>query len=186
MTTLNERPIEVGGLKQAARGKRFLVIAVVLLVVALVGLGIRAISDQGTSLADEEIEQLFEDYLTAWETKDAAALRSVTTEDFVINEYIYTDEYVYSDDVDEFRLIRHINDDVDGVVILGFLTNWSTEQLGDRIVTGDGPWFVSVEEIWEEPPYILEGQANYTIVEVDGTLKIANHYWAGLSTYQAD
>ena len=47
-------------------------------------------------------------------------------------------------------------------------------------MTGEGPWFVSVEENWEGTAAREEGQANYTIVEVDGVLKIANHYWAGL------
>jgi hypothetical protein len=36
-----------------------------------------------------EIEQLLDDYLNAWEEKDEAAIRAATTEDFVINEYIY-------------------------------------------------------------------------------------------------
>ena len=76
-----------------------------------------------------------------------------------------------------------VDNDINGLVWAGFRYNWTVEQVGDPIVTGEGPWFVSVEEIWEKPATHLEGQANYTIVEVDGVLKIANHYWAGLESY---
>ena len=175
MTTLNERPTEVGGFKQALRERRFLVIAAVVLAIALVSLTARAVYDQGSTSPDEEIEQLLDDYLAAWEAQDEVAVRSATTADFVINEYIYTD------DVAGFRLFDHINDDIDGLVSEGLRYPWSNELVGDdRIVTGEGPWFVSVEENWQLTGYLLEGQANYTIVEVDGVLKIANHYWAGL------
>ncbi len=180
-TNLNDRPTEVGGLKQVVSGKRFLMIAAILLAVALVGLGTRVINDQQTSSPDDEIQQLLDNYLTAWETRDEAAVRLATTGNYVINEYAYTD-----DSIGGFRLNYHVDDDIDGVVNEGFGYHWSNEQVGDSIVTGEGPWFVSVEEIWEETGYIYEGQANYTIVEVDGVLKIANHYWAGVRSYRAD
>ncbi len=182
MTTLNERPTEVGGSKDVRGSKRFLVLAAVaLLVAALVGVSTRVLSDQGTTSPDEEIQLLLGDYLTAWETKDEAAVRSVTIgEAFVINEYAYTFDSV------GFRLNYHVVDNVDGVISEGFGYNWSTEHVGDLMVTGEGPWFVSVEEIWEETGYSYKGQANYTIVEVDGEFKIANHYWAGLRSYRTD
>ncbi len=90
----------------------------------------------------------------------------------MINEYAYT-----NDSIAGFRLNYHVNDNVDGVIGEGFGYSWSNEQVGDSIVTGDGPWFVSVEEIWAETDYRYDGQASYTIVEVDGVLKIANRYW---------
>jgi hypothetical protein len=138
------------------------------------------INDQETTIPDEEIEQLLDNYLTAYETQDEAAVRSATTEHYVINQY------AYFDDAAGFRLNYTVNDDIDGVVSEGFGYDWSNEQVGDRIVTGEGPWFVSVEEIWEEGVYTYTGQANYTIIEVDGQLKIANHYWAGLTVRLAD
>ena len=177
MTTLTDRPTEAGGLKRGVRGKRFLVIAVVVLAVVLAGLGTRVIYDQATTGVDEEIQQVLDDYLTAWEARDEVAVRAATTENFVINEYIYLDDPVVG-----LKLNYHVNDDIDGLVINGFVYDWTNEQVGDAIVTGDGPWFVSVEEIWEADGR-YEGQANYTIVEVEGGFKIANHYWAGLVYY---
>jgi hypothetical protein len=175
VTTLTERPTEVGGLKQAVRGRRFLVIALVVLALAVVGLGTRVISDQATTGVDEEIQQLLDDYLTAWEVRDEAAVRSATTEDFVLKEYAYADS--------PFGVSYRVDDDINGLVNVGFGYVWTNEQVGDPIVTGEGPWFVSVEEIWEGSARYLEGQATYTIVEVDGVLKIAYHYWAGLESF---
>ena len=136
------------------------------------------INDQETTIPDEEIEQLLDNYLTAYETKDEAAVRSATTEAYVVNQYGYSD-----DAAGLFRVDYTVKDDIDGVVSVSFGYDWSNEQVGDRIVTGEGPWFVSVEEIWEETAYTYTGQANYTIIEVDGQLKIANHYWAGLKSF---
>jgi len=92
----------------------------------------------------------------------------------------------YFNSPDDIRpyLDYHVIDDIDGVVSEGFGYNYTVHQVGDSIMTGEGPWFVSVEENWEETSYLYTGQANYTIIEVDGVLKIANHYWAGLRAYQ--
>ncbi len=181
MTTINDRPTEVESFKQATSRKRLLMIAAIVLAVALAALAIRTTDKQETTSRGDEIEQLLDDYLTAWETQDEAALRSATTDGYVLNEYAYTFE-----DVAGFRLNYHVNDNVVGVINEGFGYNWSTEHVGDSMVTGEGPWFVSIEETWQERSYIYEGQANYTIVEVDGVLRIANHYWAGLRFYQAE
>jgi hypothetical protein len=134
------------------------------------------ISDQATTGLDEEIQQLLDNYLTAREVRDEAAVRSATTEDFVLNEYAYTD------DIEGFRLSFANIANIDRLVRDGFGYNWTHEQVGDPIVTGEGPWFVSVDGIWETPASHLEGQSNYTIAEVDGVLKIAYHYWAGLES----
>lgn len=179
MTTLTDRPTETDNLKQAPSGKRFLVIAVVVLALTSIGLGTRVIFDQATTGLDDEIEQLLDDYLTAWEARDEPAIRAATTENFVLNEYAYTDDPTFG-----FRQSYVVNDNIDGVVSEGFGYNFTVEHVGDPIVTGEGPWFVSVEEIWEESNSHYEGQANYTIIEVDGVFKIANHYWAGLRSFQ--
>ena len=175
MTAPTDRPKEAGDLKKVEGRNRFLVITVIVMAVALVGLGTWVIYDQATTGVDGEIQQVLDDYLAAWEARDEAAVRSVTTEDFVINEYLYHDDRIRG-----FGLSGIESGDIDDVVNLGFDTAWTNEHVGDPIVTGEGPWFVSVEENWEGTAAREEGQANYTIVEVDGVLKIANHYWAGL------
>jgi hypothetical protein len=127
-----------------------------------------------------EIEQLLDNYLNAWEEKDEAAIRAATTEDFVINEYIYQALDVAGTDVIE--LYEHISDDIDGVVRHGFGYDWENEQVGRPLITGDGPWVVSVEENWIYYNRHYDGTASYVIVEEDGIPKIANHYWSGFST----
>ncbi len=180
MTTLNDRPTEVGGPKHFVNGKWFLMIAAAVLAVVLVGLGSRVIGED-TSSRDGEIDELLDNYLEAWEAKDEAAVRSATTGDFVLNEFAYTHDLE-----GEVELYYRIDDDIDGLVSEGFGYDWSVEHVGDSTVTGEGPWFVSVEETWKQTLFNYEGQANYTIVEVDGELKIANHYWAGLRIYRAE
>ena len=58
--------------------------------------------------------------------------------------------------------------------------------MGPAIVTGDGPWFVSVGENGTWLDSHLEGSANYVVVEREGELRIANHYWSGLMTSIAE
>ncbi len=53
-----------------------------------------ASNDQESTSPDEEIQQLLDDYLTAWETRDEAAVRLATTGNHVINEYAYTDDSI--------------------------------------------------------------------------------------------
>ncbi len=172
-------PIEEASTGQPSvsrNGLRALIATILALAVMVIALGAWIAYDQTTQAAvPTEIEQLLDDYLAAWEARDEAAFRSVVTEDFVINEYIYHD-----DPIRGFGLSEHIRGDIDAVVNLAFNSAWTNEQVGDPIVTGEGPWFVSVEENWQGTAVREEGQANYTIVEVDGVLKIANHYWAGL------
>jgi hypothetical protein len=56
------------------------------------------------------------------------------------------------------------------------------EQVGDNLVVGDGPWVVSVNENWMETELRFDGTATYVIVEQDGTMKIASHYWTGTAS----
>jgi uncharacterized protein (DUF2164 family) len=128
------------------------------------------------SVAPPEITQLIDDYLRAWEELDKEALQAAVTLDFVINEYYYEDATT------RVFMIEHIVDDLEGALNTGLnpARQWQTEQVGEPIITGDGPWFVSVRENWILEKSRGDGMATYVIVEDGGTLKIANHYWAGL------
>jgi hypothetical protein len=119
----------------------------------------------------DEMEALIEAYLASWEPKDEAALRATVTDDFVIHEYIYRADTGTSYEV--------IDDDADGVVSKGFDYNWQNEIVGESVVTGNGPWTVRHRELWQQGGNRLDGIATFTVVDVDGTLKIARHSWAG-------
>jgi hypothetical protein len=168
---------------RVAKGRsRFPTMLVAVLVVAVAGLGMWVAYDlsrgSGTSL-DAEVQQVLDDYLGAWEAHDRATMQAVTAEGFLLNEYIYeiADGGVVLEDT-------VINNDVEDLMFLGFLFEWEVEQAGDAVVTGDGPWFVSIEENWSQPKGSgteqLDGIASYTIVEEGDGLKIANHTWFGL------
>ena len=133
----------------------------------------------GDGTAGADIDQLLDDYLTAWEENDVAAFEAIVSDRwYVLNEYIY--EEVGSD-----FPVKVVSDNAEEAAFkVEFNSGWQIEQIGDRIITGDGPWFVSVAENWiptgESETIDLEGHASYAVVEQDGILKVTNHYWAGL------
>jgi hypothetical protein len=59
--------------------------------------------------------------------------------------------------------------------------NFQIERFGEPIVAGDGPWFVTVGEVWIPDTFNRsEGTASYVIVDDGGTLRIAKYYWTGV------
>jgi hypothetical protein len=123
----------------------------------------------------EDIDALIDDYLAAWETRDEAAMRDLVTTDFVVNEYFYQAS------IDRSFLTMTLSDDLEGMLAVGFSPSrpWTTEQVGDPIIVGEGPWFVAVGENWILEGQRADGMAHYVVVEEGGRLLIANHYWAG-------
>jgi hypothetical protein len=160
---------------------RILLSAVVVLAVAVIGLGGWLAFDRLTGGMPADIGQVLDDYLRAWEEKDEAAIRAVTTEDFVLTEHIYWE--FEEDGIPLVVLHERVSDDIDGVVTTGFRYAWENEQVGRPVISGDGPWTVSVEENWIQRTSHYSGTATYVVVEEDGNLKIANHSWSGMITY---
>lgn len=125
----------------------------------------------------DEIEALIEAYLASWETKDEQALRALVADNFIVNEDIYSPQL--------FR--EQVRSDADELVRVGFDHDyWQNEIVGEPVVTGDGPWTVAYRELWQQPnPYLLDGIATYVvIVDDDGALKILNHTWVGIKTWE--
>lgn len=155
------------------------------LAVALIGALAWAVYEPPSETAVAgEIDDLIDDYLAAWESFDADAFRSLTTRGMVVEEYYYEDGYdlEYPQNA---RTTMHIEDSREGVIEFGFTQDhtWTNERVGEVIIAGDSPWFVSQRENWtihedwgtEE----FEGMALYVVVSEDGELLIANHFWAG-------
>jgi hypothetical protein len=134
-------------------------------------------SSVSTTPPPDGLFELLDDYLVSWETKDEAALRATVTDDFVIREYIYW--------ADTGTSVEVIDDDADGVVSKGFDYNWQNEIVGESVVTGNGPWTVRHRELWQQKGERLDGIATFTVVDVDGTLKIARHTWTGFMWYES-
>ncbi len=160
-----------------------------LLAAVVIGLGACSASDQTTQAqVPAEVEQLIDDYLAAWEGRDEAAIRAVTADDFVLNEYTYQNGGLgiggESIDAGTTVLWLHVDGyDVEQIISVSFVEEWQNELVGEPIITGNGPWIVSVEENWTLWEAHSNGIATYVIVEEDGSLKIANHLWAGKREY---
>lgn len=135
------------------------------------------------------VEEAIDDYIAAWEDRDAEAIRAVTgdgTAHFILNEFIYDTDW--NPDAPEQVRYAHVDDaDVESIISGSFPSKqWMVERGTGVVVTGDGPWFVSFPEAWiedfETEQERLEGIALYVVVEQDGEFKVANHMWSGLAT----
>lgn len=176
MTSLTERPSQTDRQSEPRDRNRLLVGAVVVLAIALVGLGAWTVYYQIADTPDvpAEITELVDEYVAAWEARDEAAVRGMVTADFLLTEYIYEVEG------GETSLYNHVIDDIDNLVRVGFLFEWEIEQLGDPTITGDGPWFVSVGQKWVQNNWHQDGMSTFAIVNDGGTMKISSHYWTSL------
>ena len=127
----------------------------------------------GTS-GNAEVEQVLADYRAAWTEADADAFLDVVTDDFTIAESVYLqigDDF----DITSFETGRDataakIEDNV-----------WEIEHVGEPVMVGDGPWFVSIGENWTggNARWVYNGTGTYGIIDQGGTLKIATVHWTG-------
>ena len=145
------------------------------LILGVVALGLFAVVAYDLVSEDEaavppDVQQVLDDYIAAWETQDVDAFRAVVADDFYL-----TEEYFAADGE---RWVIEGDADMAARGIAKY--DYTVEHVGTPIVTGDGPWFVSMSENWIEGLLRSEGTASYAIIDDDGTLRISEHYWAGL------
>ena len=58
--------------------------------------------------------------------------------------------------------------------------DWQVTQVGEPIMAGDGPWFVSqVNRVEDNRTGAVEGISVLTIVDDGGVLRVANHMFFG-------
>lgn len=146
---------------------RVLTITVVVLAVALLGLGAWVIYDLTTeseTTGNAEIEQLLSDYRSAvgenvGESLDPEASRAVTTDDFVLHEYTYRQ---FGDQFDAWYEPHPVH------AVQGNL-NWQWDPMQAPVIAGEGPWFLSVVENVTGTENRLVGTATYVIVDEGGT-----------------
>ena len=169
LTTDVKQPAAPGHGRDAPRASRLLVTLVAVLAAAVVALGAWVVIDQ-TSTSDTavtgEIQQLLDDYHAAWNDADGDAYLSLVTDNAVFR--------IGTDSTPADEQAGYI-DNLDAV-------SWHVEQIGDAIMTGDGPWYVAVANHLTADTYPVEGYdgvSTVTIVDVNGTLRIANHTYLG-------
>lgn len=171
------------GVREETGGRTLTIWLWVAIAVAALAVGWIAYDLVTTPSVPAEVEAAIDDYIAAWEARDAEAMREITadgTAKFIINEFI-------ADDYDDGTIgVTHAVDDgdVDTIIDGSFpTTEWVVERSGPWTVTGEGPWVVSFPETWiedfETEQGRLEGIATYIVVEQDGRYLVANHAWLG-------
>lgn len=168
MTTLTDSQTkgsaDIGRLQGRIRG---LTITVVVLAVALLGLGAWMIYDYAAgsdTAVTGEIETLLDDYNAAWNAYDSEAFLALVTDN-------YTFEGAGEVNTAEQEAL--------GIAQLGGY-DWNVTITGDRVIAGDGPTYVALQ-----PNQVtstvgdMEGISVFTIVETNGSYLISGHRFIG-------
>ena len=133
-------------------------------------------SDSGSELP-AEAERVIRDYLQAYEEQDVDAWYATVTDDYFYRQYIFGAEkqnlwtdWLYEDDANDTAYRIEFKDKV---------VPTSSEEW---IVTGDGPWFVSMSQSWTSEIVQWDGNITYVVVDRDGMMKVASVYYVGTAT----
>lgn len=178
MTDTIDRPSEAQpepddrmGLQNRALKITVVVLAVVALVLGGVLLYNATDGDDDASVPDD-IQQLLDDWDTATENSDIDAFRALVSDDFRRPEYYGEKDGVpYRGVVGADNIASYLRQEA----------SFDIETIGEPIVRGDGPWYVSVAQDWNQPQIGTKYTTIYTfaIVDEDGTLKVDDAYWVG-------
>ena len=165
-TTIEAPPAETTG--RADHNNRGLIVTIVALAIALLALGAWAIYQQtaeSETAGPAAVEELLDDYTAAWDNYDGEAFLALTTE-----------SYVHDNGRTIYRQAAT------ATLITGMLqtTKFKGEQVGDRIVTGDGPYYAAVvNQLSTYSTPSGDGISTFVIVDTDDGLKVASHIWRG-------
>ena len=181
MTTLLNRTeqLDTAQIDKIKRRNRVLTISVGVLTAALIALGAWIIFDDGSADQPDvaaELDQLFEDYVEAFNAYDADALQALITDDYVLYKPPGWDP--------QHNTSSPFTQEVDADVMLSYYMasrypnmeiQW--ERIGEPITTGEGPWLISQVLRADAPkdpyPRGVEGITTLTVVDEDGTLKVS-------------
>jgi hypothetical protein len=175
MTAITKPPeqVDITLLDRARHRNRLLTITVTALAVALLGLGVWVIYDQATSpetAVTEEIQTLVDDYLAAWNDYDEEALLQLVTADYTLDMVGRADSLtLQAEEASALFSTLEAND-------------WNEVAIGEPIMAGKGPWYVSQVEHFTSPSYGprgADGVSTFTVVDDGGMLKVARHDYVG-------
>ena len=176
MTALTKPPekVETGQLDRAKSQIRRLTITVIALVVALLGIGAWVIFDQTVTpetAATEEIQILVDDYLAAWNSYDEEAFLEHVTASYTL------------DAVGRASSLTLTAEETAALFDTLEANDWREAAIGEPIMTGEGPWYVSLVEDFTSlegyGPEGADGVSTFTIVAEDDILRIARHDYVG-------
>ena len=182
MTSTSEQPQSetVRHPDQSPHRKRPLHITIAVLAVIAVTLGIALVnqssSDNDGTAVPEDVQAVLDDFLVATNTGDYEAMKALVTSSFRRPMY----------EGDPFGSSPYRN--VMTIEYFSFFDReepeFEVERIGDPIVQGEGPWYVSVAENWEYPAQQVQYESIYTyvvVVDTDDVLRIDDAYWVGHS-----
>lgn len=143
-------------------------------------------ADEATSDVPSGVEAVVDDYIDAAVANDSAAWLETVTEDWFQTRYLFVPGTQQLMDMVDWE-----SDPPEEYVIKLDHPEWlfEYEQLGDAIVTGDGPWYVTIPQSYtsipnDKQPSVSEssGHMTYVVVERDGTYSVAAEVWTGTET----
>jgi hypothetical protein len=150
---------------------------VVLLLLASLGACVSSDSKKASETAvSVEIDQIFDDYIAAFNDYDMDAVRAILTDGYMSYGTAWDPHFAVSTPTDRYRNLRI---ELEAVELDYPPIEVQWERLGDPIMTGDGPWLVSqvIRRMSNESQYPngIEGISTLTIVDEAGTLKVARN-----------
>ncbi len=166
MTTMidSKETVSAPRFETVERRTRGLGLAVVILTILVVALGAWIIYDfsQGAATAPSaEMSQLVDDYTTVWNDYDGEAFLALTTAGYTFTraggqEFNRADQALQLESTyPQFE--------------------WQVENMGESIVVGDGPWYVSTPVHTTTNIREADGISILTLVDVDGVLLVTSH-----------
>lgn len=177
-STTTQPPSEVAQQPEPSpRRNRGLIVAVVVLAVIAIGLGIALVAqtagDDDSAAIPDDIQAVLDEYLVIWETHDYEALQALVTDDFRHVNYQGVFEEIPYRDVRTIEMQAWMGRTEPP-------PNLQIERVGEPIVRGDGPWYVSIAENWDgSVPGIRHAYiSTYVVVDTDGELRIDDIYSA--------
>jgi hypothetical protein len=175
MTTLQDREeytttetTEQGhGSGSTNRTNRTLMAVAIALAVALVGLTAWVIVDRTSTpetAPSDDVAQVWNDYQDAWNNYDGDAFLQVVTSDFT-----FVTEQGITDGPDQAASINNLGQ-----------FGWQVTPIGERIMAGDGPWYVTqMNHVELAGSSTADGLTVLTIVDDGGVLRVQNHTFFG-------
>ena len=148
-----------------------------LAIVALIATSSCSSSDSGSEVP-ADVEQVIRENMQAFEDQDVDAWYATVTDDYFYRQYIYGAE--------KQTLWTDWNYEEDYASATANRVEFADKAVptpGDEwIVTGDGPWFVSMSQAWATEIVEWDGNTTYVVVDRDGTKKVASVYYSGTAT----
>ena len=157
--------------RSRGRRKPWLLIAglvVAVLVATVLGVLLAIGTESSAKDVPVDVEAAVDAYTEAIVAGDAEQWLETVTDDFFHRRYIYGK--TSHEQIESFNAIE--NSSSGQAYRIEYYGSIDYEQLGELSVAGDGPWFVSVGQVWTEVPdaksgqlLVFEGTATYVVVE---------------------